>query len=109
MAFDLVEAEYWVTTPSRLPETRWSGVYSVTGSLVMTTPQACIEAWRTSPSTFIAASISFCVSGLEAYHRLNSGTSSSAFVIDVNIGIILDVFSQRSYGDLSVRPTSRMA
>ena len=44
---------YWVTTDSSLVA---RGTYSQTGFSVMTTPAACVEAWRGMPSSAIAVS-----------------------------------------------------
>ena len=47
---------YWQTIDSSL---RASGTYSYTGRFVMTTPAACVDAWRGMPSSALAVSMSF--------------------------------------------------
>ena len=46
---------YWVTTLSSFLA---RGTYSYTGRSVMTTPAACVEAWRGIPSRALAVSMS---------------------------------------------------
>ena len=43
---------YWVISASELVA-RWSGMSSVSGSRLMTTPAACVEALRATPSSWL--------------------------------------------------------
>ncbi|MNE91476.1 hypothetical protein D3C80_1890950 [compost metagenome] len=68
--------EYWVSAVLSLPAC--SGTASVSGPLEMTTPAACVDAWRGMPSTFIAMSSSSLVLLLVSYSAFRSGLPSSA-------------------------------
>ena len=81
----------------------------MTGSGVMTTPAACMPAWRESPSSrepismMRSTSLSFFIASISAgdsFAAIGSVTSGPA-------GIVFATLSTRPYGSPSTRPTSR--
>ena len=57
-AFSTMSLSYWVTMPSSSPAGRKHGTYSHSGRSPMTTPAACLPAWRFNPSSRLATSSS---------------------------------------------------
>ncbi len=57
-AFSTMSLSYWVTMPVSSPAGRKQGTYSHSGRSPMTTPAACLPAWRFSPSSPFATSSS---------------------------------------------------
>ena len=53
---------YWVISASEFVA-RWSGMSSVSGSRLMTTPAAWVDAFRATPSSCFASEISFSTCG----------------------------------------------
>ena len=60
---------YWVISASEFVA-RWSGISSVSGSRQMTTPAACVEALRATPSSWRANPISFADLRVGVVHLL---------------------------------------
>ena len=56
----------------------WSGMSSVRGSREMTTPAAWVEAFRATPSSCLAKSITRLTPGSESYCSRSWGAVSSA-------------------------------
>ena len=83
-----------------IPSLTYSGTYVSTGSFVITTPQACVDACLGIPSNDIAISNNLCTSGSVSYNSFNSLFCSSAFgiVICISFGIILANLSASEYG-----------
>ena len=98
----------WQTTDSSFFA---SGTYSYTGFSVMTTPAACVEAWRGMPSKARAVSIRLCRRSSESYisrSGLESFKASSSVMFSV-LGTCFATASVSAYVRFSARPTSRMA
>ena len=65
--------------------------------LEITTPAACMEVWRGSPSRRFDMSMSFLTCSSESYSAFNSGffLSARSNVIFNSAGTIFDTWSQR--------------
>ena len=63
---------YWVISASEFVA-RWSGISSVSGSRLITTPAACVEALRATPSSWRANPISFATCGSVSCISLSCG------------------------------------
>ncbi len=63
---------YWVISASEFVA-RWSGISSVSGSRLITTPAACVEALRATPSSWRANPISFATCGSASCISLSCG------------------------------------
>ncbi len=97
---------YCVVTSSRF--VLYSGTTSVSGLGEITTPAACVDAWRASPSSRSATAIkSFSRSSL-LIADFNCGASSSASFNSIPsvVGISLAMRSTSPYGMSIARPTS---
>ena len=68
---------YWVISASELVA-RWSGMSSVSGSRLMTTPAACVEALRATPSSWRANPISRSTWVSRVVHLLELGRHARA-------------------------------
>ena len=92
------------------PSLTYKGTYVSTGSLVITTPQACVEACLGIPSKALAMSSIFPTSSSCSYKSLNSLFCSNALSIVIwsSFGIILANLSQSAYGISKALPTSRI-
>ena len=87
-----------------------SGTYSSIAFCEITTPAACIEVCRGSPSKRFDISISVRTFSSDSYMPRSSGFICSAFsiVIFSSFGIIFAMVSQKLYGRSITRPTSRI-
>ena len=87
-----------------------SGTYSSIAFCEITTPAACIEVCRGSPSKRFDISISVRTFSSDSYMPRSSGFICSAFsiVIFSSFGIIFAIVSQKLYGRSITRPTSRI-
>ena len=63
---------YWLISPSELVAF-WSGISSVSGSRLMTTPAACVEALRATPSRCRAKSVIRLTAGSPSTSPRSSG------------------------------------
>ena len=68
---------YWVMSASELVAF-WSGISSVSGSREITTPAACVDALRATPSSCLASPMSFAICGSPSCISLSCGDRSSA-------------------------------
>ena len=68
---------YWVISPSEFVAF-WSGISSVSGSRLMTTPAACVEALRATPSSCRAKSMIRLTAGSASTCSRSAGAISSA-------------------------------
>ena len=91
-----------------VPSREYSGTYVSTGSFVITIPQACVEACLGIPSSAIAISSNFFISGFCSYSFASSLFCSIAFFIVIcsSFGIILASLSASEYAKSSALPTS---
>ncbi len=91
------------------PIIRWRGTSSVKGSREITTPPACVEACRASPSMVRAVSISLCREGLLSTSSRISASSPRNSESDCMGPIRLQILSTSGIGTRSTRPASRSA
>ena len=86
----------------------WSGTNSLIGFSDITTPEACVEAWRGSPSSLQERSMSLFTFASVLYKSLSSLDSSiaRASVMLSSFGISLAILSTSAYGIRITRPTS---
>ena len=84
--FSSADMEYWVVTWSPVLN---SGVCSVSGTSEITTPAACVEAWRVNPSKAFDVSTNFAIRGSVSASSLRRGSclSAASSVMLSSIGI----------------------
>ncbi len=70
---------YWVISPSEFVAF-WSGISSVSGSRLMTTPAACVEALRATPSSWRAKSMIRLTAGSPSNRPRSSGDAADRLV-----------------------------
>ena len=103
----------WVTSSSpsgadgAVDLMRRMGTRSVMGTGVMTTPAACWEAWRASPSMCSAVLSTFLIRGSSSASSVSSGVRSRAsWMLLASAGISFATLSIRAYSIPTARPTS---
>ena len=101
---------YWVISESELVAF-WSGMSSVSGSRLMTTPAAWVEALRATPSRCRAKSMIRLTDGSASTCSRSAGaiSSASSSLMPSWLGTALAMRSTSPYECPSTRPTSRMA
>lgn len=89
---------------------RRMGTRSVMGTGVITTPAACCEAWRASPSMCAATSSTSRIRGSSCIAWRSSGVRSTASrMLLASRGISFATLSIRAYSTPVARPTSLTA
>ena len=91
-----------------VPSFTCNGTYVSTGSFVITTPHACVDACLGIPSNAMAMSNNFFIFSSLSYSSLSSLFSSIAFFIVIcnSFGTIFASLSVSAYGKSNARPTS---